>query len=102
MASATAQPSRTIKFSLPADCRVAVVGTLFAALSERLAENCDVRIDGSSVTDADTATVQLLLLACQELNARGGSFTLDPISPELAEALQAAGAEALAAPTTAG
>lgn len=101
MASAIAQPSRTIKFSLPADCRVAVVGTLFAALSERLVEHGNVLIDGSSVTDADASTVQLLLLACQELNSRGGRLILDPVSPELAEALQSAGADAFAALPTA-
>jgi anti-anti-sigma regulatory factor len=100
MASAIAQNMRTLKFSLPADCRVAVAGTLFTALSEQIVDQSNVLIDASAVTEADTATVQLLLLACQELTARGGSLTLDPVSPELAEALQAAGADALTKPST--
>lgn len=95
MASADALSARVPTFSLPADARVANATAVFAALSELMTEHSVLQVDGGDVTDADTATVQLLLAARNEALARGGKLTLAPQSTALTEAICAAGAQQL-------
>jgi len=82
-------------FSLPADMRVGVVADSLAELQQVLAESVDLAIDGSAVAQADTSTVQALLLIDRELAARGRKLLLTEPSPELRDVLALAGATAL-------
>ncbi len=82
-------------FSLPADMRVSAVADSLAELQRVIAESAEIAIDGSAVAQADTSTVQALLLIDRELAARGRKLLLTEPSPELRDVLALAGATAL-------
>lgn len=87
-------PPRNV-FSLPTDMRVSTVTESLAELQRMIAAAEDLEIDGSAVAQADTSTVQTLLLVDRELAARGRTLLLTEPSPELREVLALAGATAL-------
>lgn len=85
---------RTCDWTLPADARVSTAAAALTFLQPLLSRPSVVRVDGGQVLQADTATVQLLLYAQQELSSRGGRLVVASRSTALTDALQAAGAEA--------
>jgi anti-anti-sigma regulatory factor len=90
MASATARGERASSFRLPPDMRVATASALYAQLAEPMAPRGAWQFDGSAVAQIDTAGVQLLLAVSREAAQRGIRFSLNPLSPELADSLRAA------------
>jgi anti-anti-sigma regulatory factor len=87
-------PPRNV-ISLPTDMRVRAIAERLAELQAKIAEAADLELDGSAVAQADTSTVQTLLLIDRELAAHGHKLVLIHPSPELREVLTLAGATEL-------
>lgn len=98
MVMTSLQKSTQQVFSLPADMRVAAVADCLAELQDAIAASPELAIDGSAVAQADTSTVQALLLIDRELAARGRKLMLTEPSAELRDILALAGATALLTP----
>ncbi len=84
-------------FPLPADMRVANAAATIAELQRAVVAAADLALDASAVAQADTSTVQVLLIIDRELAAQGRKLMLKDPSPELRDVLALAGATVLLA-----
>lgn len=66
-----AKPKRASALALAADCRVAQIDELKAALSRMLSRVAPVELDASAVREIDAASLQLLAVFVRERQTNG-------------------------------
>lgn len=73
--------------ALDADLTVFAVADLKSRLLAALQADADLVLDASAVSEVDGAGLQLLIAAQKQACAQGGRLRLQPVSPQLDEAL---------------